>query len=78
MDGHHPHLSPHCPVGNSEKTPETHRTSKTYINFYLCEVDTNFPNDLNQLTSDHVEGEHLAVLLDTVVNWLAHTQLLLK
>jgi hypothetical protein len=78
MDGHHPHLSPHHPMGHSEKTPEAHHTSITYINWYLREVDTQVSKNLNQLTSDRVEGGHLVVLIDTVVNWLAHTQLLLK
>ena len=65
-------------MGHSEKTPEAHHTSITYINWYLREVDTNFPNDLNQMTSEHVKGEHLVVLLDTFGNWLAHTHLLLE
>jgi hypothetical protein len=65
-------------MGDSISLTQWHKKAANYPNQYLREVDEYLPNDIDGVSDEHMEGEHLQNFLGNFGNWLAHMSFVTK
>ncbi len=60
-------------MGDSTSFSKQNKKATNYINQYL-RADEYLPNSIDELTDEHIEGEHLKNFMENFGDWLAGTK----